>query len=121
MKHRGYGRGFTLIELLIVVAIIAILISMLLPSLAAAKVQARQTVCASRLAQLGRGFHMYAGEYRGRAMPLAYSDYFVVGTSAPIFWWGTNDENGVDHTRGFVWPYLGSELRPDSVFECPEQ
>jgi prepilin-type N-terminal cleavage/methylation domain-containing protein len=54
--------AFTLIELLVVVAIIAVLISILLPSLAAAREQGRTVVCASQLGGLGRGLHTYFNE-----------------------------------------------------------
>ncbi|MBN1513629.1 MAG: prepilin-type N-terminal cleavage/methylation domain-containing protein [Phycisphaerae bacterium] len=113
--------GFTLIELLVVVSITAILMSILLPSLSAARAQARRVVCGNNLRQLGHAFHMYAGEHRGRAMPLAYTDPDVVGVAPPIYWWGTSDTDGVDHTRGFVWPYLRSDLRARGVYECPDQ
>jgi hypothetical protein len=64
---------------------------------------------------------MYAADYRGIAMPLAYTDAALIGSGPPIYWWGTNEVAGVDHTRGFVWPYLGSELRERGLYECPEQ
>ena len=57
-------RGFTLIELLVVVSIIALLISILLPSLNKAREQAKAVQCASNLASFGRGFHVYAAENR---------------------------------------------------------
>ena len=53
-------RKFTLIELLVVVAIIGILASMLMPSLAAARGKAKTSVCLGQLKQLGTSFIMYA-------------------------------------------------------------
>ncbi len=57
--------GFTLIEVLVVVAIIALLVAILLPSLAAAREQARAAQCLSNLKQMGTGLIMYANEQKG--------------------------------------------------------
>jgi len=51
--------SFTLIELLIVVAIVAMLAAMLLPSLARARKKAHATECMNNLRQLGYAVHMY--------------------------------------------------------------
>lgn len=59
MRQRK-ARGFTLIELLVVVAIIALLISILLPSLARARELSKRTVCAANLKGTGNGFATYA-------------------------------------------------------------
>ncbi len=56
--------GFTLIELLVVVAIIALLISILLPSLSRARAQGRDTVCKSNLHQFGLATNYYVQENR---------------------------------------------------------
>jgi prepilin-type N-terminal cleavage/methylation domain-containing protein len=67
--RRRRPRAFTLIELLVVVGVIAVLIAMLLPTLAKANEQARRTQCASNLRQCTLGLFMYANENRGRLPP----------------------------------------------------
>ncbi len=55
-------RAFTLIELLVVVAIIALLLSILLPSLSGAREQGKRAVCLSNLSSIGKALWQYAGE-----------------------------------------------------------
>lgn len=59
------SKAFTLIELLVVVAIIALLISILLPSLSKARELAKRTVCSANLGGNGKSLAIYANQYRG--------------------------------------------------------
>ncbi len=56
--------AFTLIEVLVVVAIIALLVAILLPSLSRAREQAKRAACASNLHQQGLGMYSYANDNR---------------------------------------------------------
>ena len=72
--------GFTLVELLVVVAIIALLVSILLPTLGKAKEQAKIVVCKSNLKSMGLSFAFYASEHNdwypaGSAYGGSYYEY----------------------------------------------
>jgi len=60
---RGIRRGFTLIELLVVIAIIALLIGILLPSLAQARGAARTTINLANLRSIGQAGEMYISDH----------------------------------------------------------
>ena len=80
--------GFTLIEILVVISIIAILIALLLPTLARARSLALQIQCASNMRQIGIAMNEYANEYRGK-YPLSDTVMWPMGTYAG--WDSTNN------------------------------
>ena len=63
------GTGFTLIELLVVVAIIALLISILLPSLGRAREMAKITKCAPNMRTSGMAVLYYTEDKKGQMPP----------------------------------------------------
>ena len=71
---RRTRRGFTLVELLVVIGIIAVMVSILLPSLGRAREAANQTECLSNLRQLGAAFVMYTNENKGKFPYAACAD-----------------------------------------------
>lgn len=100
-------RGFTLIEVLVVVAIIALLIAIFVPSLQRARAKAKEIVCINNVQQLGRGFHTYAA---------ANKDYLCSGAFDP------NVDNGRDgpvDEVGWVADLVNSKAGIPAEVLCP--
>ncbi|MDD5729298.1 MAG: DUF1559 domain-containing protein [Victivallales bacterium] len=72
LKSSGSAGYFTLIELLIVIAVIAILASMLLPAFGKARERAKTISCVSNMKQLGTKFQMYASDF-SMSLPPPYT------------------------------------------------
>lgn len=67
----GFTRGgFTLVELLVVIGIIALLISLLLPTLTRARERAKATVCMSNMRGIGQQLLIYAQNNNGWLFPV---------------------------------------------------
>lgn len=123
MVNRPAPRAFTLIELLVCIAVIALLVSLILPALGAAREAARTSRCLANQHQLIIAWTGYANDFSDRAMPLAYTAPGDVGSGEAVYWWGTYGAatNQVVYESGFIAPYMGARLSRRSVFECPNQ
>ena len=109
--------GFTLIELLVVISIIAILISLLLPAMRLARVQARSVTCLSNQHQLVLACLMYYQDTGRLATWWAEPGYPAAPVHLPFFGvegWGYSAPARVE--LGSVWPYYQND---DAAF-CPD-
>jgi prepilin-type N-terminal cleavage/methylation domain-containing protein/prepilin-type processing-associated H-X9-DG protein len=81
--------AFTLFELMVVIAIIALLVSMLLPVIGMVRETARQIACASIMRQLGMVDASYANDHNGTSAPtyLNYNQNWLPGSIYGVHGW----------------------------------
>jgi len=107
-------KAFTLIELLVVISIITLLMAILVPALAAARIGTRALVCKSNLRQILIANIGYANESDGFYVPAASDMWDNAGLHR---WHGVRDalDEPFDPLRGPLIEYLAD----DRVKECP--
>ena len=129
LRHTGVKQSFTLIELLGVIAIIAILASILLPALNSARERGRAASCINNLKQIGSasamysdandgfiaGFHMFPGapqktRWIGRLYPYTGNNPFI---------WVCPASPQVDHPRyGKLKAGVSYETAEGDIIRC---
>ncbi len=111
--------AFTLVELLVVIGIIALLISILLPTLNKARKSANTVQCMSNMRQVALAMLSYSNQNHGSLIPVR-----ITGTTANYpygFCWA--NELVREHLLSAPNAYLSASkgnFTQNSVFRCPE-
>jgi prepilin-type N-terminal cleavage/methylation domain-containing protein len=109
-------RGFTLVELLVVIGIIALLISILLPSLTKAREAAQKAVCLSNLRQVMSYMHLYAHDNK-QSVPVGYDS----ASKRSTYWFYF--QNGGSPGRPLIMGLLNEVnlIKQPQAFYCPRE
>ena len=107
-----------MIELLLVVAVIAILAAMLMPTYSRAKKKAKQTNCVSNLRQLELGAQLYTQDNNGRLLENMPETQSPAPTNCWVLGNMKEPSEAIDANllkRGTLFPYAGQ----DALYHCP--
>lgn len=108
--------AFTLLELLVVIALVALLASLLLPVLGRSRTSAQRAQCVGNLHQLGLAAQMYWDDNGGACFP-----WQLGATNGGRLYWfgwlqdGPEGERAYDPAGGALFPYL----KGHSIGVCP--
>lgn len=116
----GSSRAFTILELLISLLIVAILLGLLLPLLMYGRDQARTTLCAANLKQIGMAWQLYMGDHDTFPQPEQQPDWRYGGA---VFE-GPERRPALASDRPLN-PYIGRDSDPSErgvlalLYQCP--
>ena len=108
------SRAFTLVELLVVIGIIALLISILLPTLGKAREASKRAVCLANLRTIGQAYQLYANDYKDQ-IPLGCRSNQM--QRAYEIWDGNIGTTGQWMTFGLL--YQNGKIKDGRYFYCP--
>jgi prepilin-type N-terminal cleavage/methylation domain-containing protein/prepilin-type processing-associated H-X9-DG protein len=106
--------AFSLVELLVVIGILAILLAILLPTMARARESANRTACSSNLKQIGYGVLLYVHDNKGF---FPASSVGTVLDSADWIWWTQATRSNIRSSALGTYLDLGPERF--AVLICP--
>ena len=118
LRRRSADRAaFTLVELLVVIGIIAILISILIPTLSRARESAQRTQCLSNLRQMAVFLNMYANQFKGQVPLGCTSSGNAACAEANNYFLSTTSATPDPDTTGMRWIGLGLFIKAGYVKE----
>ena len=116
IKHTMKRFGFTLLEVIITIAIIALIVSILIPALRIARQKAGTVVCGSNIRQLSLALTIY--EQENKTFPLGFDDTMLGTLMPPEGYAGTPTYD----LEGLWWfNFLENILKEQSALSCPSR
>lgn len=113
------ARAFTLVDILVSVAVMAVLIGVLLPSVAKVRESARRVICQSNLKQIGLGITMFADDNRNLIPESVYGGRNDFRQSpAEMMQLHLGSDNAANW-EGLGWLIPDGHITAEGVFYCP--
>lgn len=124
-----FAIGLTLVELLVVLAMIAILFALLLPTMTKIRQAASTVVCVARMSQLNMATVVFVTDHQGRFPPVfaGSSQSYTSGGATYTFPWGwpkaifPTDVSTPQKAlaTGYLTKYLASGMPDYKLYLCP--